>query len=212
MRHWLTVTFPANTGRVSAPTIWSSGWTVRSAAGPRGTFPDESSAHAGLCEASPCGGHPVGQQEAHEYEAFGGLFRRRLYCFIRSRSANTFMHKSWRSPKGISPLDLVLFLASHSPFSPDTACAWAARSESFLRHNSAPSMIDSLFFHCFSQREHINFPRADNRHSFEISNNILMIPTYPVGLSTFSIYLLRYISRVYKHFFQDLKVCTSISK
>ena len=32
---------------------------------------------AGLCEAAPRGGHPVGLQEIHEHEAFEGGFGRR---------------------------------------------------------------------------------------------------------------------------------------
>ena len=32
-KRWPTATFPANTGRASTPTMWSSGWTARSAAG-----------------------------------------------------------------------------------------------------------------------------------------------------------------------------------
>ena len=38
-----------------------------------GSFPDgKLCSHAGLCPAAPCGRHPVGQQEVHEYEASGG--------------------------------------------------------------------------------------------------------------------------------------------
>ena len=35
-----------------------------------GSFPDGNSAL--MCPAEPCGRHPVGQQEVHEYEAPGG--------------------------------------------------------------------------------------------------------------------------------------------
>ena len=35
---------------------------------------------AGLRPTSPRGGHPVGLQEIHEHEAFGGSFGRRLHC------------------------------------------------------------------------------------------------------------------------------------
>ena len=41
---------------------------------------------AGLREASPRGGHPVGLQEIHEHEAFGGGSGRRLYCRLTSLS------------------------------------------------------------------------------------------------------------------------------
>ena len=38
-----------------------------------GSFPERSSApHAGLCPATPCGRHPMEQQEVHEHEAPGG--------------------------------------------------------------------------------------------------------------------------------------------
>ena len=35
---------------------------------------------AGLRPTSPRSGHPVGLQEIHEHEAFGGRSQRRLYC------------------------------------------------------------------------------------------------------------------------------------
>ena len=41
---------------------------------------------AGLRPTSPRGGHPVGLQEIHEYEAFGGGHGRRLYCRLISFS------------------------------------------------------------------------------------------------------------------------------
>ena len=38
-----------------------------------GEFPGRQlCSNAGLCPAAPCGRHPVGQQEVHEHEAFGG--------------------------------------------------------------------------------------------------------------------------------------------
>jgi hypothetical protein len=39
---------------------------------------------AGLRPTSPRGGHPVGLQEIHEHEAFGGGFGRHLYCRLIS--------------------------------------------------------------------------------------------------------------------------------
>ena len=53
--------------------------------------------HAGLRPAAPCGRHPVGQQEVHEYEALGGGSGRRLYCRLTSFSQslqNEFAHNS----------------------------------------------------------------------------------------------------------------------
>ena len=49
--------------------------------------------HAGLRPASPCDGHPVGQQEIHEHEAFRGGHRRRLHCRLTSfsRSLQTIL-------------------------------------------------------------------------------------------------------------------------
>ena len=41
---------------------------------------------AGLREATPCGGHPVGLQEIYEYEALGGGSGRHLYCRLTSLS------------------------------------------------------------------------------------------------------------------------------
>ena len=41
---------------------------------------------AGLRPTSPRGGHPVGLQEIHEHEAFGGSFGRRLHCRLTSFS------------------------------------------------------------------------------------------------------------------------------
>ena len=41
---------------------------------------------AGLREAAPHGGNPVGQQEIHEYEASGGGFGRRRCCRLTSFS------------------------------------------------------------------------------------------------------------------------------
>lgn len=41
---------------------------------------------AGLRPTSPRGGHPVGLQEIHEHEAFGGGSVRRLYCRLTSFS------------------------------------------------------------------------------------------------------------------------------
>ena len=41
---------------------------------------------AGLREAAPHGGNPVGQQEIHEYEASGGGFGRRLHCRLTAFS------------------------------------------------------------------------------------------------------------------------------
>ena len=41
---------------------------------------------AGLRQTSPRGGHPVGQQEIHEYEASEGGSGRRLYCWLISSS------------------------------------------------------------------------------------------------------------------------------
>ena len=48
---------------------------------------------AGLREAAPCGGHPVGLQEIHEHEALGGGHGRRLYCRLTSfsRSLQTIL-------------------------------------------------------------------------------------------------------------------------
>ena len=40
----------------------------------------------GTREATPRGGHPVGQQEIHEHEALGGGSGRRLYCRLTSFS------------------------------------------------------------------------------------------------------------------------------
>ena len=52
-----------------------------------GTFPGRQLCpDTGLCPASPCGGHPVGQQEVHEHEALGGGAGRRLYCRLTSFS------------------------------------------------------------------------------------------------------------------------------
>ena len=45
------------------------------------TLPD-----VGLCPAAPRGGHPVGQQEIHEYEASGGGSGRRRCCRLTSFS------------------------------------------------------------------------------------------------------------------------------
>ena len=59
-----------------------------------GTFPDGNSAlMAGLREAAPRGWYSVGQQEIHEYEAFGGSFGRRLHCRLISfsRSLQIFL-------------------------------------------------------------------------------------------------------------------------
>ncbi len=42
--------------------------------------------NAGLREATPRGGHPVGQQEIHEHEALGGGSGRRLRCRLTSLS------------------------------------------------------------------------------------------------------------------------------
>ena len=42
---------------------------------------------AGLRPVAPCGRHPVGQQEVHEYEALRGGSGRRLYCRLTSFSA-----------------------------------------------------------------------------------------------------------------------------
>ena len=47
---------------------------------------------AGLRPTSPRGGHPVGLQEIHEYEAFGGSFGRRLHCRLTSFSRSLQIH------------------------------------------------------------------------------------------------------------------------
>lgn len=49
---------------------------------------------AGLRPTSPRGGHPVGQQEIHEYEASGGDSGRHLYCRLISfsRGLQTLLH------------------------------------------------------------------------------------------------------------------------
>ncbi len=58
-----------------------------------GTFPDGNSApDAGLREAAPCGGQPVGQQEIHEHEAFGGGSGRRPHCRLTSFSRSLQIH------------------------------------------------------------------------------------------------------------------------
>ena len=51
---------------------------------------------AGLRPTSPRGGHPVGLQEIHEHEAFGGSFGRHSIAgyFIQPEPANNFAHKS----------------------------------------------------------------------------------------------------------------------
>ena len=52
-----------------------------------GTFPDGNCCpHAGLCQTAPCGRHPVGQQEIHEYEALRDVSGRLLYCRLTSFS------------------------------------------------------------------------------------------------------------------------------
>ena len=49
--------------------------------------------HAGLRPVSPCDGHPVGQQEIHEHEAFRGGHGQRLHCRLTSfnRSLQTIL-------------------------------------------------------------------------------------------------------------------------
>ena len=51
---------------------------------------------AGLRSASARGRHPVGQQEIHEHEAFGGTIGRCLHCRLTSftETANKFAHNS----------------------------------------------------------------------------------------------------------------------
>ena len=46
-------------------------WEIRRRTRVVGSFPDGNSAL--MCPAEPCGRHPVGQQEVHEYEAPGGF-------------------------------------------------------------------------------------------------------------------------------------------
>ena len=63
-----------------------------------GTFPDGNSGpYFSLRLATPCGWHPVGQQEMHEYEAPEGSFWRMSLLpadLIRSELANFFAHNS----------------------------------------------------------------------------------------------------------------------
>ena len=70
-----------------------SGWTVRSAA-VLAWWGRSLMADAGLHEAAPCSGHPVGQQEVHEHEALGDSSGRCLYCRLTSfsRSLQIILH------------------------------------------------------------------------------------------------------------------------
>lgn len=60
---------------------------------------------AGLRQTSPRGGHPVGQQEIHEYEASEGGSGRRLYCWLisSSRGLQTLLRINLTAPSLLAP-------------------------------------------------------------------------------------------------------------
>ena len=87
-RRWPTAIFPVSIGRASAPTMWSSGWTVRSAAEPAWWG---HSLTATLLWCWSALGFAMwrarsGAEKIYEPEALGDGAGRRLHCRLTSLS------------------------------------------------------------------------------------------------------------------------------
>ena len=87
---------------------------------------------AGLCQATPCSWHPVGQQEVHEYEALRGYPGGCLYCWLIlfCQSLQTILR-------------IILDITSN-PIARFTA---KANATYLLRHHAPFSGLDSLEYY-----------------------------------------------------------------